>query len=105
MPPPTRAKSAIELAPMAKPDTISAKRGNSPVPAIASAAMSAYSTPRPSIPSAATARPITAPPKKATRSALPCPSVLAAADVRTFARVAAFIPKKPASTELSAPVM
>ena len=57
----------------------------------------------PSSPSAATARPMTAPPKKATRSALPCPPSLAAADVRVLARVAAFMPKKPAHTELSAP--
>ena len=41
MPPPTRAKSAIDDAPMAKPDTISAKRGSSPVPAIAPAAWTA----------------------------------------------------------------
>ena len=59
--------------------------------------------PIPSSPSAATERPITAPPKNATRSALPCPSVLAAAEVRTLARVAAFMPKKPARTLQAAP--
>ena len=40
MPPPTRAKRAMDDAPMANPETISAKRGNSPVPGIASAARS-----------------------------------------------------------------
>ena len=103
IPPPTRAKSAIEEAPIAKPAMISAKRGNSPVPGIASAASTRYRTPMPTSPSAATDRPITAPPKNAIRSALPRPSWLAAAEVRTFARVAAFIPKKPASTLLAAP--
>ncbi len=46
---------------------------------------------------------MTAPPAKAMRSALPWPSVLAAAEVRTLARVAAFMPKKPASTDETAP--
>ena len=46
---------------------------------------------------------MTAPPKKAMRSALPCPSWFAAAEVRTFARVAAFMPKNPAMTEHPAP--
>ena len=57
----------------------------------------------PRSPRAATDRPMTAPPKKAMRNALPCPSSLAAAEVRTFARVAAFMPKNPASTLLAAP--
>ena len=38
MPPPTRANSAIDEAPMANPEMISAKRGSSGVPGIASAA-------------------------------------------------------------------
>ena len=67
--------------------------------------ISQYQRPTPTRPSAATDSPITAPPKNATLSALPWPCSDAAADVRTFARVAAFIPKKPASTELRAPVM
>ena len=37
------------------------------------------------------------------RRAFPCPSSLAAAEVRTLARVAAFMPKNPASTLLPAP--
>ena len=47
--------------------------------------------------------PITAPPEKATRSALAWPSARAASEVRTLAAVAAFIPKKPARIEQAAP--
>ena len=47
---------------------------------------------------------MTAPPKKATRSALPTPSWFAAAEVRTFALVADFMPKNPAMTEQRAPM-
>ncbi len=62
-------------------------------------------TPMPSSPRLPTDRPITAPPLKAMRSALPCPRSRAASDVRTLASVAAFIPKNPASSEHRAPPM
>ncbi len=88
---------------MAKPLTTSAKNRNSwSVSALEP--KSQYQIPTPSRPSAATDSPMTDPPKKATRSALLCPDSLAAAVVRTLARVAAFMPKKPAATELNAPV-
>ncbi len=59
--------------------------------------------PMPSRPSEATERPITPPPKNAIRSAGPWPWVRAASDVRTFASVAALIPKNPARIEHRAP--
>ena len=46
---------------------------------------------------------MTAPPLKAVSKALPCPSSLAACVVLTLALVAAFIPRKPAKAEQSAP--
>ncbi len=54
-------------------------------------------------PRLATATPITEPPLKAINKAAPCPLSLAAAVVRTLARVADFMPRKPASTEQAAP--
>jgi hypothetical protein len=59
--------------------------------------------PIPRSPSAATAVPITAPPENATRRAFACPSVRAASEVRTLARVAACMPKNPARIEQTAP--
>ena len=60
-------------------------------------------TPTPKRPRDATASPITAPPLYDTDNAFARPELLAASDVRTLAFVAALIPKKPASTELTAP--
>ena len=57
----------------------------------------------PSNPSDATDSPITPPPKNAIRKAGPGPCARAASDVRTLARVAAVIPKKPARIEHAAP--
>src|SRR5712692_8888363 len=93
MPPPTRAKSAMDEAPMAKPlmMTGSCQRRKK--------------RPRPRMPSAAMVRPITEPPKKATASALSRPRVRAAWAVRTLAFVAAFMPMKPASMEQTEPEM
>src|SRR3990170_2484815 len=93
MPPPTRAKSAMDEAPMAKPlmMTGSCQRRRK--------------MPRPRRPSEAMVRPITEPPKKATASALSRPTVRAACAVRTLALVAAFMPMKPASMEQTAPEM
>src|ERR1700693_3633872 len=93
MPPPTRAKSAMDEAPMAKPlmMTGSCQRRKK--------------RPRPRMPSAAMVRPITEPPKKATASALSRPTVRAACAVRTLAWVAAFMPMNPASMEQTAPEM
>ena len=54
-------------------------------------------------PSPTTDIPITAPPEKAIERALFIPLSLAALAVLTFALVATCIPKKPASTEKSAP--
>jgi hypothetical protein len=91
MPPPTRAKSAMDEAPMAKPlmMTGSGQRRKK--------------RPRPRMPSAAMVRPITEPPKKATASALSRPTARAACAVRTLALVAAFMPMNPASIEQIAP--
>ncbi len=61
--------------------------------------------PIPSNPKLPTDKPITAPPLKAMRNALPCPESRAASDVRTLASVAAFMPKKPAISEQRAPLM
>src|SRR5690606_35980779 len=94
----------LEPAPLAKPLTTSEKNPKAATP-MPVAPRNKYRIPTPSNPSAATDSPITAPPKNATRSAMPCPASLAAADVRTFARVAAVIPKNPARIELIAPVM
>ena len=94
MPPPTRANSATEEAPTPKPwmcETCS-------VPPY-----SRYRRPRPSRPRAATHRPITAPPLKATRSELGRPPSRAATAVRTLALVAASMPSQPASEEVMAP--
>src|SRR5262252_2746548 len=91
MPPPTRAKSAIEEAPMAKPLMT---RGSG---------QRRKKSPRPRMPRAATVSPMTEPPKKATACALSRPMLRAASAVRTFALVAAFMPTKPASMEQSAP--
>src|SRR3970040_363592 len=93
MPPPTRAKSAMDEAPMAKPlmMTGSCQRRKK--------------MPRPRMPSAAMVRPMTEPPKKATASALSRPTVRAACAVRTLALVAAFMPMNPASMEQTAPEM
>jgi hypothetical protein len=63
-----------------------------------------YRVPRPSRPSAATVSPMTEPPKKATERAAAAPCVCAAVVVRTLARVAVYMPKKPASIEHTAPV-
>ena len=63
------------------------------------------SPPTPTSPRLATHRPMTAPPLKATSSALAWPSSLAACEVRTLAVVAAFMPKKPAAMEQTAPRM
>ena len=62
------------------------------------------SEPRPSSPMAATVRPMTAPPEKAILSALAAPVSLAATVVRTFARVAVFMPMKPAAEEARQPM-
>jgi hypothetical protein len=55
--------------------------------------------PIPRRPKLATLNPITAPPSNAMRSARACPLSRAASLVRTFARVAAFIPASPARIE------
>ena len=91
MPPPTRAKRAIELAPRAKPVII----------AVSFVIMN--HTPRPNTPRDATVIPITEPPLKATQRASGAPSVLAASHVRELDLVAAFMPIKPASIEQNAP--
>ena len=79
MPPPTRAKRAIEEAPIAKPLIVDAWLISSQIPiALASA-------PIPKSPKPATASPITAPPEKAIFSAGPWPCWLAAWAVRTLA--------------------
>ena len=59
--------------------------------------------PTPSSPNPASASPITAPPRKATIKAAPTPSLRAASQVRVLARVADFIPIKPARIEQAAP--
>ncbi len=61
--------------------------------------------PTPSSPRLATARPITAPPLNATRRAISCPFSRAASLVRALARVADFMPKKPAKMEHRPPKM
>ena len=48
--------------------------------------------------------PMTPPPEKTTNKALACPSSFAAADVLTFAIVAACMPKNPAAIEQNAPL-
>ena len=60
-------------------------------------------TPRPNRPSPVTARPITAPERNAIFRALFIPDSSAAYAVLTLPSVATFIPKKPASTDSSAP--
>jgi hypothetical protein len=57
----------------------------------------------PMSPRPATQRPITAPPSRAMSSASALPFERAASAVRTFAKVAAFIPMKPASSDRNAP--
>ncbi|MEJ2370063.1 MAG: hypothetical protein P8Y07_04340 [Gemmatimonadales bacterium] len=84
---------------MAKPLMISA---NGPKPFSAGGKISS-TAPIPTRPRLATERPMTAPPLNATRRAFPRPSERAASVVRTFARVAACMPKKPARIELAAP--
>ncbi len=59
--------------------------------------------PMPSNPRLATARPMTAPPLNATRSAIAWPLPRAASLVRALARVADCIPKKPARIEQTPP--
>ena len=105
MPPPTRAKRAIDEAPKEKPV----------ITVITLLTFSADSTPNiwlysrnkapnPSTPRPTTPRPITEPPAKATSSALPR-LVRAALVVRTLALVATRMPMKPASAEHRAPVI
>ena len=86
IPPPTLAKSAIELAPNPNPATtvISWK--------------TRYRTVTPSNPIPTTVIPITEPLEKAILNAGFSP-VIAAAAVRTFALTATFIPTKPATAE------
>src|SRR3989304_1678874 len=93
MPPPTRAKSAMDEAPMAKPlmMTGSCQRRKK--------------MPRPRMPSEAMVRPPPAPPKTAPARALSRPTDRAACAVRTLALVAAFMPMNPASMEQTAPEM
>ena len=99
IPPPMRANRAIDDAPIAKPLTIS-PNGLSPT---TSGWKTRSTAPRPARPRLPTASPMTAPPLKATRRALACPLERAASVVRTFALVAACIPRKPAAIEHTAP--
>ena len=77
-----------------------------PKPVMTSAASTPRTTkirPRPRSPRPATQRPMTAPLRKATFSALFMPPSMAALAVRTLPLVATCIPKNPASTENKAP--
>ncbi len=102
MPPPTRANNAMDEAPIANPAMISL---NARQASFWNGAPShaRITRPMPSKPRLATARPITAPPENAARSARAWPPARAASAVRTLARVAAFMPKSPARTEQIAP--
>ncbi len=74
MPPPTRAKSAMLLAPMANPETISANSRNRISSTTSGRPMPRkYSSPAPSTARLATAIPATAPPAKPVRSAAGSP--------------------------------
>ena len=99
MPPPILANSAIDDAPIAKPLTI--------CPNVSNPTRSGWkinsTAPRPARPRLPTARPITAPPLNATLSAFASPDSRAASVVRTLARVAACMPRKPAMIEQAAP--
>ena len=97
IPPPTRAKRAIDDAPI-------------PKPAAADKSLASFSAPRkkatreiPSNPSPPTESPITAPPLYETANAPACPSFLAAIAVLPLADVAARIPESPASPDAIAP--
>ena len=106
IPPPIRANSAIDEAPIANPAMISVKCPNcaSVMPAGLLRSSSRFSiTPTPRSPSEATARPITEPPPNATRSAAAAPWARAASVVRTLAFVAARIPMNPALSEQRPP--
>ena len=90
MPPPTRANSAMELAPNPKPATTLMFWNIR------------YRMVTPSSPMPTTEMPITVPLEKATRSAGFSPRIPAAA-VRTLARTATFIPMNPAVPEQMVP--
>ena len=92
MPPPDRAKSATNEAPMAYPLTISA----SPLKILYTA-----TSPNKAIPT--TPSPMTAPPLIATSSAAWTPPDSAAAVVRELARVAMAMPRNPAIALATAP--
>ncbi len=99
MPPPTRAKSAIELAPNEKPVMTAIVLFTSPSKTFEK---TRKQVPRPRTPRPTTPMPITEPPAKAISSAGPRPR-RAAWVVRTFAFVATFIPISPARAEQRAP--
>ena len=100
MPPPTRAKSAMEEAPIEKPvTTLSAVARLSGKTTLLK---SRKRPPRPSSARPTTVMPMTAPPLKATLSALGRLS-RAAKVVRTLASVATFMPAQPAAPLATAP--
>jgi hypothetical protein len=104
MPPPTRAKRAMLLAPIANPLTISAnsrKRISSYTPG--RRIPNRKSSPVPTTATEATASPATAPPLNAVRSAAGSPGYRAASAVRTLARTAAKSPENAASMAQTAP--
>ena len=97
MPPPTRAKRAMDEAPIPNPAAAERFEPSSPAPS-QNATSEIPRSPRPP-----TERPITAPPLYETAKAPARPSVLAAMVVLPFAEVAARIPQNPAMTEARAP--
>ena len=92
----------MDEAPIANPVTISLNAFH-PSSASGEPRNARITIPMPSSPRLATARPITAPPLKATRSAISCPLARAASLVRALARVAACMPKNPARMEHTPP--
>ena len=97
IPPPTRAKRAIDDAPIPKPAAAERSLPDSSAPS-----QNATSE-IPSKPSPPTESPITAPPLYETANAPAWPSFLAAIAVLPLADVAARIPENPAKTEAIAP--
>ncbi len=104
MPPPTRAKRAIEEAPKENPVTMVMTEAMASGPVPMAEENTNNKTPSPNTPRPTTPIPMTEPPAKAIFK--PSPRlVLAPCVVRTFALVATRIPMKPARAEQSAPRM
>ena len=100
MPPPTRAKRAMDSAPKEKP----ARTSRAWATSVYMPVKTMYNVPRPKTANPATPRPMTAPPVNETDKAF-AKEVRAACVVRTFALVAIFIPIHPAKALNTAPMI